>query len=84
MEEDADLAQKKFDEITSQWSAILSLNDPLDIDYEINLQKQRCDDLITQKNNLILDLKKESQRADETFYKDLQKQVLFINYFLKF
>lgn len=76
LEEDANLAQRKFDEISSQWNLILKLKDPLEIDEEIKLQKQRCDDLMAQKNELILDLKKESQRADETFYQDLQKQVL--------
>ncbi|XP_077301079.1 dynein regulatory complex protein 1-like [Arctopsyche grandis] len=75
LEAEANLAQEKFEEISSQWSIIIDMNDPLDIEEEINLQKQRCYDLIVQKNDIISELKKELKKADETFYKDLKKQL---------
>lgn len=75
LEDEANLAKEKFEKISSSWDPILSLNDPLDIRDEINNQKERCTNLIQQKDSIIQDLKNELHQADEMYYKDLKKQV---------
>lgn len=69
------MAEEQFQIISKNWNPILELNDPIEIDGEIMRQKERCNDLIEQKNVLISNLKDEMKLVDETFYRDLQKQV---------
>lgn len=69
------MAEEKFKIISKNWNPILELNDPIEINEEIMRQKERCNDLIEQKNVLISNLKEEMKLVDETFYRDLEKQV---------
>lgn len=75
LEEEAKLAEEKYQIISKNWNPILEMNDPIGINEEIMNQKERCNDLIEQKNELINSLKDEMKLVDETFYRDLQKQV---------
>ncbi|XP_052756907.1 dynein regulatory complex protein 1 isoform X2 [Galleria mellonella] len=74
IEEEAADAQLQYEAITSNWDVMLTIKDPLDIDMEIKAQKQKCDDLLAQKNSLIDELKSDLKRMDEAYYEDLDKQ----------
>ncbi|CAG4952000.1 unnamed protein product [Colias eurytheme] len=74
IEAEANEAQIQYEAITANWDEMLKIRDPLDIDAAIKEQKQRCDELLEQKNNLIADLKLELKRMDESYYEDLEKQ----------
>ncbi|CAH4029957.1 unnamed protein product [Pieris brassicae] len=74
IESEANEAQIQYEVITSTWDAMLQIKDPLDIDAAIKEQKEKCDNLLDQKNELIADLKNELKRMDESYYEDLEKQ----------
>ncbi|CAK1555615.1 unnamed protein product [Leptosia nina] len=74
IEGEAEEAQVQYEAITSNWDSMLQVKDPLDIDAAIKEQKQRCDELLEQKNELIAVLKHELKRMDDSYYEDLQKQ----------
>ncbi|KAG8331281.1 DNA replication checkpoint protein Drc1 [Homalodisca vitripennis] len=74
LEEEANLAQQKFNQINSKWENITLLNDPLDLHQETESQREKCIDLITQKDKLIEELKAELKAGDIRFVKDQQKQ----------
>uniref|UniRef100_A0A1B6H2U9 Dynein regulatory complex protein 1 n=1 Tax=Cuerna arida TaxID=1464854 RepID=A0A1B6H2U9_9HEMI len=74
LEEEANLAQQKFNQINSKWESITLLNDPLDLHQETERQREKCVDLITQKDKLIEELKAELKAGDVRFVKDQQKQ----------
>ncbi|XP_072944853.1 dynein regulatory complex protein 1-like [Epargyreus clarus] len=74
IENEAAEAQLQYDAISSHWDAMLEIKDPLDIDAEIKEQKQKCDELLAQKNQLISELKQDLKRMDEGYYEDLDKQ----------
>uniref|UniRef100_A0A1B6E7F5 Dynein regulatory complex protein 1 n=1 Tax=Clastoptera arizonana TaxID=38151 RepID=A0A1B6E7F5_9HEMI len=74
LEDEAAIAQEKFEEINSKWSEIAGYNDPLDLNHETELQKEKCMELIAQKDKLINDLKTELKMADIRFVKDQVKQ----------
>ncbi|XP_068618005.1 dynein regulatory complex protein 1-like [Battus philenor] len=74
IENEAAEAQIQYDAITSHWDVMLEIKDPLDIDAEINNQKQKCAALLEQKNQLIEELKQDLQSTDRAYYEDLKKQ----------
>lgn len=79
LEEEADDAKDKFDEIAARWMEILKYNDPLAINEEISNQKEKCDALVAQKDSIIFMLKDELKQADIKFSKDQHKQKEDIN-----
>ncbi|CAK1586986.1 unnamed protein product [Parnassius mnemosyne] len=74
IENEAMEAQIQYEAISSHWDAMLKIKDPLDIDYEIKNQKEKCEALLEQKNQLITELKEELKRTDDAYYEDLDKQ----------
>lgn len=79
LEEEAEDAKQKFDEIADKWTDILKYNDPLAINDEIIEQKAKCDELIRQKDGIILMLKDELKQAEIKFTRDQRKQKDDIN-----
>ncbi|CAG4942479.1 unnamed protein product [Parnassius apollo] len=74
IENEAIEAQVQYEAISSHWDVMLKLKDPLDIDYEIKNQKEKCDALLEQKSQLISELKEELKRTDDAYFEDLDKQ----------
>lgn len=79
LEEEANSAQDMFNEISNKWIEILKYNDPLSINEDIQLQKEKCDELIKQKDSIILQLKEELRIAEINFTNDQRKQIEDIN-----
>lgn len=75
IEEEANSAQIQYEAISKNWDYMLSIKDPLDIDAEMKEQKKKCDDLLAQKDSLIAEVKGDLKAKDESYYKDLEKQV---------
>lgn len=62
----------------------MAVKDPLDIEAEMIEQKQKCDFLLNQKNDLIGYLKNELKRMDDAYFEDLNKQVTYkLHFFAK-
>ncbi|XP_054269675.1 dynein regulatory complex protein 1 isoform X2 [Macrosteles quadrilineatus] len=74
LEDEANIAQEKFNNINEKWEGIAILNDPLDLHQETEMQREKCKDLISQKDQLIAELKAELKSGDVRFIKDQQKQ----------
>ncbi|CAH0389365.1 unnamed protein product [Bemisia tabaci] len=75
LEEEARLAEEKFQEINSKWRIIESFNDPLDINNASQVQREKCEELINQKNTIIAMLKKELEYEDFRFTADQEVQL---------
>lgn len=75
IEDEATEAQIQYEAITSNWNTMLNIKDPLDIDAEMKKQRQKCDFLMEQKNEVITELKNNLQQMDDAYYEDLDKQV---------
>ncbi|XP_052743485.1 dynein regulatory complex protein 1 [Bicyclus anynana] len=67
-------AQTQYDAITANWDTMFEIKDPLDIEAAIKDQKRKCDDLLSQKDNMIDLLKSDLKKMDLAYYKDLEKQ----------
>nr|XP_037876683.1 dynein regulatory complex protein 1 isoform X2 [Bombyx mori] len=74
IEDEATEAQIQYEAITSNWNTMLNIKDPLDIDAEMKKQRQKCDFLMEQKNEVITELKNNLQQMDDAYYEDLDKQ----------
>ncbi|XP_013199434.2 dynein regulatory complex protein 1 [Amyelois transitella] len=74
IEEEAAEAQLHYEAITEHWEVMLKVKDPLEIDSEIKAQKEKCDKLLAQKNQLIEEIKNELKMMDQAYYDDLEKQ----------
>lgn len=74
-EAEAAEAQILYDLISANWEHMFEVKDPLDIEAEIKVQKQKCDQLLAQKDVLIEGLKNDLKMMDEAYYEDLDKQV---------
>ncbi|PSN49548.1 Dynein regulatory complex protein 1 [Blattella germanica] len=74
IEDETNASMEQYDEVNSKWEVILGSNDPLDLHHAIEQQKEKCAELIAQKDVLIKELKKELKVADEHFDKDQKKQ----------
>lgn len=68
-----------FNEIANKWSVILKYNDPLHINEDINNQKEKCDELVKQKDEIIANLKAKLRSAEIFFSNDQKKQIEDIN-----
>ncbi|KAK9885399.1 hypothetical protein WA026_010894 [Henosepilachna vigintioctopunctata] len=75
LEEEAQLAEEAFKQISEKWLSILKLNDPLHINDRIIQQKEKCEELIRQKDGIIAMLKDEITAADKKFSIDQRKQI---------
>ncbi|KAB0793354.1 hypothetical protein PPYR_12974 [Photinus pyralis] len=75
LEHEAITAEAQFSTINEKWTSILSYNDPLQINEEIMNQREKCDVLIKQKDELIAKLKNEVRQSEIKFAEDQQKQV---------
>lgn len=75
LDEEAKSAAAIFEEVAGKWSNILRYNDPLNIREAIDEQKQKCDMLIKQKDDLISHLKEQLKLAERNFSEDQRKQV---------
>ncbi|KAI5744280.1 hypothetical protein M8J76_000824 [Diaphorina citri] len=74
LEEESKQAQEQFQEISSRWSQISKMNDPLNIHNECEAQRQRCTELLKQKNNMIKVLKEDLEKCDEKYREDMENQ----------
>ncbi|VEN63136.1 unnamed protein product, partial [Callosobruchus maculatus] len=79
LDEEAEAATEKFNEIAEKWSKIQKYNDPLHIHEDIANQKEKCDLLIKQKDEIIAMLRNELKQAERKFTKDQYKQMNDIN-----
>jgi dynein regulatory complex protein 1 len=79
LEEEAEEAAAMFNEIASKWSGIMKYNDPLHINEDIGSQKERCDEVIRQKDAIINDLKEKLRKAEINFAIDQRRQIEDIN-----
>lgn len=79
LEEEAQIANDKFNAINAKWEKISKLNDPLDLFQETEKQKEKCKELIALKDGVILKLQDELKMADLRFLKDQDKQTAEIN-----
>ncbi|XP_055593336.1 dynein regulatory complex protein 1 homolog [Uranotaenia lowii] len=67
-------AVAKFESITEKWSELKELKDPMGINDELQLQKERIQDLMKQKDIIIDECRKELEAADERYTRDIRKQ----------
>lgn len=74
LDEEAQAAKMMFDEIADKWAAILKYNDPLHINDDMAAQREKCEELIRQKDGIIAMLKDELKQAEIKFSKDQKKQ----------
>ncbi|KAK9696402.1 Sperm tail [Popillia japonica] len=74
LEEEANLATEMFNEISNKWNSILKDNDPLLIHEDMNQQKEKCEELIKQKDGIIAMLREEIREAERKFTNDQYKQ----------
>ncbi|RZC34533.1 NYD-SP28 domain containing protein [Asbolus verrucosus] len=79
LEEEAAAAEAMFNEIADKWSGILKYNDPLHINEEITSQREKCDELIKQKDAIIANLKGKLRTAEINFAIDQRKQIEDVN-----
>lgn len=79
LEDEAQDAAAKFTEIANKWSGILKYNDPLHINEDITSQKEKCDELIRQKDDIIAELREKLRKAEIDFAVDQRKQVDDVN-----
>ncbi|XP_008212645.1 dynein regulatory complex protein 1 [Nasonia vitripennis] len=74
LEESADECKKRYDLINERWPLILESNDPLDINSEMESQKEKCDEVLAKKDKVIAELKEELRKADDKYSDDQRKQ----------
>nr|XP_022912087.1 dynein regulatory complex protein 1 homolog [Onthophagus taurus] len=74
LEEEAKKAEEMFEEIADHWSDILKYHDPLAIHDEMESQKEKCEELLRQKDGIIAMLKDEIKKAEINFTNDQKKQ----------
>nr|CAD7426698.1 unnamed protein product [Timema monikensis] len=65
---------QKLEEINARWEGILGTNDPLDLYHDIHHQRVKCSELMSQKDQLIQELRKELHLADDRFMRDQRRQ----------
>ncbi|XP_053671663.1 dynein regulatory complex protein 1 homolog [Anopheles nili] len=68
----------KFQTTYEKWTEIKELKDPMLMNDELQLQKNRVEELLKQKDIIIAECRKELQAADERYARDIRKQVVDI------
>ncbi|XP_058837079.1 dynein regulatory complex protein 1 homolog isoform X2 [Topomyia yanbarensis] len=76
---ETDEALTKFESIFEKWSELKALKDPMGINDELQLQKERIQDLMEQKDKIIDECRKELKAADDRYTRDLLKQTTDIH-----
>lgn len=74
LEEEAEAAQEMFNEVANRWSQIYKYSDPLAIHEELMAQKEKCDELIRQKDGIVAMLKEDIKRTELQYSEDQDKQ----------
>lgn len=74
LEQEAQAAQDMFNEIANKWTNIYNYSDPLTIHEELLAQKEKCDELIRQKDGIIAMLKEDIKRTERQFSEDQIRQ----------
>ncbi|KAL3272766.1 hypothetical protein HHI36_014227 [Cryptolaemus montrouzieri] len=75
LEEEAQLAEEAFKQISDKWLTILKSNDPLHINDKMMQQREKCEELMRQKDSIIVMLKEEISAAEKKFSNDQRKQI---------
>ncbi|XP_052121907.1 dynein regulatory complex protein 1 [Frankliniella occidentalis] len=75
LEEEETTTRAMFEEVNEKWEMMAKHNDPMDLKSDIDAQKERCNELLEQKNAVIRDLMSELEAADLRFVKDQQRQL---------
>ncbi|KFB53080.1 AGAP002143-PA-like protein [Anopheles sinensis] len=68
----------KFQTTYEKWTEIKELKDPMLMNDELQLQKNRVEELLKQKDIIITECRKELQAADERYARDIRKQIVDI------
>ncbi|XP_035795284.1 dynein regulatory complex protein 1 homolog isoform X1 [Anopheles albimanus] len=68
----------KFQTTYEKWTEIKELKDPMMMNDELQLQKNRVEELLKQKDLIITECRKELLAADERYAKDIRKQIVDI------
>lgn len=79
LQNEAQLSSAKFDEITSKWSEMDGVLDPIEIHENLESQKSRINELIDQKMTIINECRDELNSADTRYIKDMDKHTNDIN-----
>ncbi|CAG9826523.1 unnamed protein product [Diabrotica balteata] len=79
LEEEARQAQNKFEEIAVKWSLVKKFKDPYNIQEIITAQKEKCDDVIRQKDAIIATLKNKIKGSEIEYSKEQLKQEEDVN-----
>ena len=79
LEENAKECTERYKQINEKWSHILASKDPLDIHSAMQVQNEKCLEVLAMKDKAIEQLKKELEEADTKFTLDLEKQNQDIN-----
>lgn len=67
-------ARKRLDELTVKWSEIEDVKDPMGMFEALEAQKQRINELMEQKDLIIMECRKELDAADIRYIQDQEKQ----------
>ncbi|XP_052898249.1 dynein regulatory complex protein 1 homolog [Anopheles moucheti] len=68
----------KFQTTYEKWTEIKELKDPMLMNDELQLQKNRVEELLKQKDIIIAECRKELQAADDRYARDIRKQIVDI------
>uniref|UniRef100_A0AAG5CP85 Dynein regulatory complex protein 1 n=1 Tax=Anopheles atroparvus TaxID=41427 RepID=A0AAG5CP85_ANOAO len=68
----------KFQTTYEKWTEIKELKDPMLMNDELQLQKNRVEELLKQKDLIITECRKELEAADERYARDIRKQIVDI------
>ncbi|XP_049285154.1 dynein regulatory complex protein 1 homolog [Anopheles funestus] len=68
----------KFQTTYEKWTEIKDLKDPMLMNDELQLQKNRVEELLKQKDIIIAECRKELQAADDRYARDIRKQIVDI------
>uniref|UniRef100_A0A182SJE9 Dynein regulatory complex protein 1 n=1 Tax=Anopheles maculatus TaxID=74869 RepID=A0A182SJE9_9DIPT len=68
----------KFQTTYEKWTEIKELKDPMLMNDELQLQKNRVEELLKQKDIIITECRKELQAADDRYARDIRKQIVDI------
>uniref|UniRef100_A0A182P4I2 Dynein regulatory complex protein 1 C-terminal domain-containing protein n=1 Tax=Anopheles epiroticus TaxID=199890 RepID=A0A182P4I2_9DIPT len=68
----------KFQTTFEKWTEIKALKDPMLMNDELQLQKNRVEELLKQKDIIITECRRELQAADDRYARDIRKQIVDI------
>ncbi|XP_058806553.1 dynein regulatory complex protein 1 [Phymastichus coffea] len=74
LDESARECQQRYEIINERWATILQSNDPLDIKTQMDMQKDKCDEVLAKKDAVIEELKMQLRRADDEYMDDQSRQ----------